>query len=128
MVYIYRAPQSNEVPLYAAVTVKKPVEQENIYNRLDPKLMTVNRGDPDRWRTFRPGGPGTLPTTMGPPPTIKPPPTMVPSSTVGPPPSRLNLQPSASNGSPDHHYASPMASNFSPDPEEGLYEMQTLKL
>ena len=128
MVYIYRAPQSNEVPLYAAVTVKKPVEQENIYNRLDPKLMTVNRGDPDRWRTFRPGGPGTLPTTMGPPPTIKPPPTMGPSSTVGPPLSRLNLQPSASNGSPDHHYASPMASNFSPDPEEGLYEMQTLKL
>ena len=56
---ICRAQRSAEEapPLYTDVSFiseEHPVQEETIYNKLNPQLMTVNRGDPDRWRTYRP--------------------------------------------------------------------------
>ena len=105
-----REPESYEddnVPVYAQVARpgKQRDDEDNIYNKLDPKLMTVNRGDPDRWGTYRPGETGP--------------------STMGAPPNRVILQPPTSSAPP---VPGTTGHNFSPDPEEGLYEMQTLKL
>ena len=105
-----REPESYEddnVPVYAQVARpgKQRDDEDNIYNKLDPKLMTVNRGDPDRWRTYRPDETGP--------------------STMGAPPNRVILQPPTSSAPP---VPGTTGHNFSPDPEEGLYEMQTLKL
>ena len=72
--------------------------------------MTVNRGDPDRWRTFRPGETGALPHTMG-----------ASSNT------RMGHQPPVTSAPPVPGTLT-QGSNFCPAPEEGLYEMQTLKL
>ena len=98
--------------MYAAVnprTGTKPAEQANIYNRLDPTLMTVNRGDPNRWKTTRPDELGAPPQTMG------------------APQSRVILQPPAGRA-PQVPGTMTTGNNFSSCLEDGHYEMQTLKL
>ena len=55
--------ESEPAPVYAQVNlVADKFQTESIYNKLDPRLMTVNRGDPDRFGTYRPKEPGTLRT------------------------------------------------------------------
>ncbi|KAL5255640.1 hypothetical protein ACHWQZ_G011021 [Mnemiopsis leidyi] len=110
-----RVVRTDEVPLYTQVNIKKPVEQENIYNRLDPKLMTVNRGDPDRWRTLRSGEAGASPHTLG----------ASPHTLGASPQTRMVEQPPVVPALPG---TLARANNFCPASEEGHYEMQTLKL
>ena len=64
--------------------------------------MTVNRGDPDRWRTYRPE-----------------------KSEIQPPSNRMNMQLSPGGVPQATGYTGTKANDSS---EQGLYEMQTLKL
>ena len=99
--------EDDNVPVYAQVARpgKQLDDENNIYNKLDPNRMTVNSGDPDRWGTYNPSETGP--------------------SSMGAPPNRVIPQPPTSSAPP---VPGTTGHNFSPDPEEGLYEMQTLKL